>query len=63
MAEEGYNFYYTPINTWLSHSLRKIHKQGGKAILLTEYIRNKEQSANDIINRLEKVNNDIEGWN
>jgi hypothetical protein len=52
MAEEGIDYIYTPFSFWLSHCLNKIHKNGGKVKLLSEYQKQKEQSENDIITRL-----------
>ena len=56
MVEEGMDFYYTPLEAWLSKTLLNVHKRGGKAILLSQYENEKEASANDLMNRLEELN-------
>lgn len=56
MAEEGMDFYYTPLSAWLSHTLHRIHKNGGKPVLLAQHEAQKEKTTNDLITRLENLN-------
>lgn len=57
MVAEGMDFYFTPLEAWLSHSLLKIHNRGGKAVLLSQYEAEKEKNADDLMARLDKINN------
>lgn len=56
MVEEGMDFYFTPLEAWLSKTLLKIHKRGGKAVLLSQYEDMKEKSTDDLMARLEEIN-------
>lgn len=40
----------------MSHGLNEIHKSGGKAILLTEYEEKKEDSVNELLEKVENSN-------
>jgi hypothetical protein len=59
MVEEGYSYHETPIEIWLSHTLQKIHKMGGKVKLLTEYYKEKESTSEELINRLDEYNKGV----
>lgn len=56
MLAEGYDFYETPLQSWLSHTLYQVHQRGGKAILWTEYQKEKEESTNNLLKRLDRIN-------
>lgn len=60
MLAEGYDFYETPFQSWLSHTLNLVHKRGGKPVLWTEYQKEKEESTNDLLKKLESLNK--EAW-
>lgn len=60
MASEGMEYYYTPLSAWLSNRLYTIHKNGGKVKLLSQYEAQKEKTTNDLITRLENLNNSME---
>lgn len=56
MLEEGFSYYETPFRIWLSHTLNLTHKRGGNVVLLSEYEREKQQNADDLISKMEKLN-------
>lgn len=58
MLEEGMDFYETPLEMWLSHSLHMVHKRGGKAIALSQYEEEERQSIDELMEKIDKVNND-----
>lgn len=60
MDKEGFDFYFTPISCWLSHCLFKIHNNGGSPIPLVIYEKEKETTTNNLIDRLEEINNNKE---
>lgn len=41
----------------MSSTLLKVHKRGGKAVLLSQYEVEKEKNADDLMARLDKINN------
>lgn len=41
----------------MSSTLLKVHKRGGKAVLLSQYEAEKEKNADDLMARLDKINN------
>lgn len=57
MVGEGMEFYNTPLETWLSHTLHKVYKRGGHPIPLREYQQSKEQCEEDLIQKLEEWSN------
>ena len=57
MVDEGMDFYFTPLEAWMSATLLKVHKRGGKAVLLSQYEAEKERNADDLMARLDKINN------
>lgn len=61
MVAEGYNYWETPIENWLNYNLRKIILQGGKPQLLTEYEKERKQNADELVEKMEKLNNS-ESW-
>ena len=61
MVAEGYNYWETPLENWLSYTLNLIYKKGGKPQLLTEYQKEKEQNANELLQTLENLNK-TETW-
>lgn len=61
MVAEGFSYWETPIENWLNYNLRKIILQGGKPQLLTEYEKEKQQNADELVEKMEKLNNS-ESW-
>lgn len=62
MVEEGMDFYYTPLEAWLSHSLLKVHKRGGKVVSLLQHEWEKKNTADELADRLEQLNQGND-WN
>lgn len=58
MVAEGMDYYETPLQAWMSHSLNMLHKAGGKPILLSEHMKNQEQSVQDLMERLDSINSE-----
>lgn len=58
MLEEGMHFYETPISIWLSYCLNLIHKRGGKPMSLALYQKEEKQSVEDLMQKIDKINND-----
>lgn len=56
MVAEGMDYYETPLQTWMSHSLNLLHKAGCKPILLSEYQKTHEKSVQDLMERLDSIN-------
>lgn len=44
----------------MSNRLYKIHKNGGKVILLSQHTAQQQKTTDDLITRLEKLNNSTE---
>ena len=57
MLAEGYSFFETPLQNWLSHCLMQLHKRGGKAVLIKDYLNELDSNVDDLVNRLAKLNN------
>lgn len=58
MLEEGMHFYETPILIWLSYSINLIHKRGGKVMSLALYQQEEKQSVEELMQKIDKINND-----
>lgn len=54
MVAEGFSFYETPFDVWLSYCLYKIHNKGGHPVPLAEYRKSKEECEKDLISKLEE---------
>ena len=60
MVAEGYDFYNTPLESWLSFCMNKITKNGYKLIPLSEHLKERQENTNDLIDRLEEINSNKE---
>lgn len=54
MEREGFDFYKTPFHIWLSWCLNKIHERGGHPVLWSEYKKEKDKCADDLLDKLQK---------
>ena len=54
MVEEGYSFYYSPVETWLSHTMHKIIKRGGHPVPLNEYQKSTQECEDSLIEKLDE---------
>ena len=57
MLAEGYSFYETPVPNWLSHCLTKLHRRGGKAVLIKDYLKDMDDDVENLMARLTEINN------
>ena len=52
------HFYETPIHIWLSYSLNMILKRDGKPTPLALYQLEEKQSVDELMLKIDKINND-----